>query len=114
MNTELFVLAAVTVTVAPLALRVPAAVPLEPTWTLPRARVAGETVSCPTAVVTPVPVTGTVNVEFVAVEVIVRFPLTAPAAVGANFTVNVALCPPFNVRGVVMPLTLMPVPVIPT
>jgi hypothetical protein len=34
--------------------------------------------------------------------------------VGANLTVNVALCPPLSVNGVVIPLTLIPVPVIPT
>ena len=40
--------------------------------------------------------------------------LLPPAAVGANLTVNVALCPPLSVNGVVIPLTLIPVPVIPT
>ena len=44
-NTELFELAAVTVTFAPLALSVPEAVPLSPTVTLPRSRVAGLTVN---------------------------------------------------------------------
>jgi hypothetical protein len=111
---ELLVLAAVTVTLVPLAVNVPVAVPLEPTVTLPRASVAGDTVSCPTVVVTPVPVIGMVKVEFVAVDVMVRFPFTAPADVGENETVNVALCPPVSVSGVVIPLTLSPVPVIPS
>jgi hypothetical protein len=62
----------------------------------------------------PLPDTGIVNVGLVAVDVTVRFPLIAPAAVGANLTVNVALCPPLSVNGVVIPLTLIPVPVIPT
>jgi len=44
-KTELLVLAAVTVTLAPLALRVPVAVPLDPTVTLPTLRVVGDTVS---------------------------------------------------------------------
>lgn len=42
---ELFVLAAVTVTLAPLAVSVPVAVPLEPTVTLPRGSVVGDTFS---------------------------------------------------------------------
>jgi|ERR1700722_5921025 hypothetical protein len=44
-NRELFVLAAVTVTLAPLAFRFPEAVPLAPTATFPTARVAGVAVS---------------------------------------------------------------------
>jgi hypothetical protein len=112
-NTELFVVAAVTVTVAPLAVSVPVAVPLEPTVTLPKARVPGDTVSCPT-VLAPVPESGMVRVGFVAVDVMVRFPLAAPTAVGANLTEKVALCPPFSVTGVVIPVTLNPVPVIAT
>jgi hypothetical protein len=113
-NTELFVPAAVTVTLAPLALTVPVAVPLDPTVTLPSGRVVGETLSCPTGLETPVPDTGIVKVGFVAFEVIVRFPLAAPVAVGANETVNVALCPPLRVKGVVIPVTLNPVPLTPT
>lgn len=65
-------------------------------------------------VVVPVADTGIVSVEFVAVEVTVRFPLTAPPDVGANETLIVALWPPFNVKGMVTPLTLNPAPVIPT
>ncbi len=108
-KTELFVLAPVTVTVAPLAVKLPVAVPLDPTITLPSGRVLGDTVSCPTATVTPLPDTGTVRVGLLAVEVIVRLPLAAPAAAGENETVNVALCPALIVNGVVMPLTLNPV-----
>jgi len=111
---ELFVLAAVTVTVAPLAVNVPLAVPLDPTMTLPSARVDGDALSCPTAVATPVPDTESVRVGLLAVEVIVRLPLTAPAAIGANETVNVEACPAFRVNGVVIPVTVSPVPVIPT
>jgi hypothetical protein len=113
-KTELFVLAAVTVTLAPLAVSVPVAVPLEPTVTLPRARVLGDTLSCPTVVETPVPDIGMVKVGFVAVEVTVRLPLMAPAAEGANEILSVALCPPLSVHGEVIPLTLNPVPAIPT
>ena len=50
LNTESFVVAPVTVTSAPVAVRVPDAVPLEPTTTLPRFNVLGLTVSCPAAV----------------------------------------------------------------
>ena len=110
---ELFVVAAVTVTLAPLAVKVPVAVPLDPTVTLPSGNVAGETVSCPT-VDTPVPETGIVNVGFVAVEVTATFPLTAPADVGTNETLKVALFPALSVRGVVMPLKLNPAPAIAT
>jgi hypothetical protein len=112
-KTELLMLAAVTITLAPLAVRVPVAVALEPTVTVPRASVAGETVRCP-AGETPVPETGIANVGFVAVEVTVTFPLTDPADVGANETVKFALLPALRVSGVVMPLTVHPAPVIAT
>ena len=48
LNTELFVLAVVTVTLAPLAAKLPEVVPLTPVITLPRSSVAGVTVNCPT------------------------------------------------------------------
>ena len=105
----MFVLAPETVTLAPLAVRVPLAVPLDPTVTLPSTSVAGETVNCPT-VLAPVPEAGIISVGFVAVEVIVRLPLAAPADVGANETVSVALFPPLRVRGRVIPLILKPAP----
>ena len=79
LNTELFVLAAVTVTSAPLAVRLPDAVPLLPSTTLPRGRVVGVTVNCPAAPVVPMPDSGIVKVEFDASEVIVTFPVTVPA-----------------------------------
>lgn len=50
----------------------------------------------------------------VAVDVTVRLPLAAPVALGEKETVKVALCPPARVRGVVIPLTLIPGPVTPT
>jgi len=64
--------------------------------------------------VTPVPETGTVKLGLLPVEITVRFPLAEPDAPGANVTVNVALCPALSVAGVVIPLTLNPVPVTPT
>src|SRR5271169_4080422 len=113
LNTELFVLAAVTVTLAPLAARLPEAVPLVPATTLPRASVTGFTVNCPTAVV-PVPETEMVNVGFEASEVRVTFPLALPADCGAKDTLKPTLWPAPSVTGAVMPLRLNPVPLIPT
>jgi hypothetical protein len=113
MNAELFELTAVTVTFAPLAVRLPDAVPLVPTTTLPRPRVVGVTVSCPAAAV-PVPDSGMVSVGLDAFEVIVTLPITVPADAGVNVTVKLALCPAVSVRGAVIPLRLNPVPLIPT
>lgn len=79
---------------------------------MPKLRLVGLAANAPG--LTPVPDTGIVNVGFVAVEAMVMFPLTAPDAVGANATVKVAPCPPLSVNGVAIPLTLRPLPVIPT
>jgi hypothetical protein len=49
-----------------------------------------------------------------AFEVIVTLPLALPADVGVNVTVKVALWPAVSVAGVVIPLRLYPVPLIPT
>jgi hypothetical protein len=78
-NTELFVLAPVTVTFAPLALNVPDAILLAPTTTLPRLSVLGLTASCPTAVV-PVPDREMLILGFVASDEIVTVPEALPAA----------------------------------
>jgi hypothetical protein len=110
LKTELFVLAAVTVTLAPLAVRLPDAVPLLPATTLPRPKVVGDTASCPIAV-TPVPESGTLRVGSVAVDVMVTFPFTTPALEGVKETLKVALCPAASVSGAVIPLMLNPVPV---
>ena len=48
---------------------------------------------------------------FDAFDVTVTVPVNVPALVGANFTVNVVLCPAVNVTGGVIPVTLYPVPV---
>ncbi len=37
-------------------------------------------------------------------------PLTLPAELGENLAVNVVLCPAASAKGVVIPLTLKPVP----
>ena len=113
LNTELFVLAPVTVTLAPLAVSIPDELPLVPTTTLPRSMLVGVTASCPTAAV-PVPDKGMVRVGFEALDVMVRLPLALPADDGANETVNVVLCPAMSVTGVVIPLKLNPEPLIET
>ena len=110
-NTELLELAAVIVTLAPVALSVPVPVPFVPTTTLPIAIVKGDTVSCPVAAV-PVPDSGMVKVGFEAFEVIVTVPLKLFAVPGANVTLKVVLAPAANVNGVVIPLRLKPVPLI--
>jgi hypothetical protein len=68
LNAELLLLTALTVTLDPPAVRVPDALPLVPTTTLPTARVAGLTPSVPEVVVVPIPESGSVTVEFEAVE----------------------------------------------
>jgi len=105
LNTELFALAAVTVTFAPLAVRLPDAVPLLPTTTLPRPRVVGVTESCPLAA-EPVPDSGMTNVGLDAFEETVTLPLTLPVDCGANATLKVALCPAVSVSGAVIPFRL--------
>ena len=105
-------LAAVTVTLAPLALRLPEAVPLVPTTTLPAAKVDGVTVNCPTAAV-PEPDRGMVSVGLDAFDVIITLPLALPADCGVKLTPKLALCPAPSVTGVVIPLKVKPVPLIP-
>jgi len=113
LNTELFELAPVTVTFAPLAVRLPDEVPLVPAMTLPRSIVVGATVSCPTAAA-PVPDRAILSVELEALDVTVTAPLALPADVGANAMVKVAPWPAISVTGVVMPLRLYPVPLVAT
>jgi hypothetical protein len=48
-----------------------------------------------------------------AFEVIVILPVTLPVDAGVNVTVKVALWPAVRVNGVVIPLRLNPVPLIP-
>ena len=84
----LFELAAVIVTFAPLAERLPDPLALVPTTTLPRFNVVGLRVSCPAAAA-PVPESGMLKLGLLAVEVTVTLPLALPADVGANLTVKV-------------------------
>ena len=56
------------------------------------------------------PESAIVRVESEALEVMLRFPLAAPLAVGANDTVNDVLWPAFRVSGRVRPVKLKPLP----
>lgn len=110
LNTVLFAVAAVTVTFALLAVRLPEAVALLPITTLPTFKVVGAAVSSPTVAV-PSPVRGIVRVGFEALEVMVTLPLRLVADWGANVTVKVAVWPAASVTGVVIPFRLNAVPV---
>jgi hypothetical protein len=111
LNAEFVVLAAVTVTFAPVATRLPETDALAPTATLPTSRVDGDPPSCPTVVV-PKPARGMLNVVFEAFDVMVTLPLTVPADGGLKLMVNTAVCPAKRVTGVVIPDIVKPTPVI--
>jgi hypothetical protein len=81
---------------------------VEPTETLPKFNAEGERASLPAAA--PVPEREILALELD--ETTARFPLTLPACNGANFTVNVMLCPAERLAGTVSPLRLNPVPLI--
>jgi hypothetical protein len=108
-NSLLLLLPELTVTDAPVAVRLPGSGTPTPTVTLPKLSVDGETESWPGAV--PVPVIPMLRVEFEASERIARFPLTVPVAVGVNLAVNVTLWPALRVVGRVSPVIENPVPV---
>ena len=59
----------------------------------------------------PVPVSGTFSMEFAALEVMAKLPVTAPPAVGENFVLKLTLWPAVRVAGKVKPLRLNPEPV---
>jgi hypothetical protein len=61
---------------------------------------------------TPAPLTTIVAGEFVALLATFRLPLTIPAALGANVTFMVALCPAASVAPLTPPLVVIPVPLI--
>jgi hypothetical protein len=108
-NSLLLLLPEVTVTDAPVAVRLPGRGRPTPTVTLPKLSVVGETESWPGAV--PVPVSPMLRVELDASERIARFPLTAPVPVGVNLAVKVTLWPALRVAGRVSPVMENPVPV---
>ena len=87
LNEVLLTLSLLIVMLAPEALRVPDALPLLPTVTLPKLSDVGFTASCPTGAV-PVPLSDSVVVGVCALLANERLPLAAPAAVGRNVTVN--------------------------
>jgi hypothetical protein len=64
--------------------------------------------------VTAVPLNEMARLGFEAFEVTVTVPGNVPALVGANFTVNVVLCPAVNVTGGVIPEMMNPAPDSPT
>ena len=99
-----------TVTLAPLAVSVPLAVPLAPTTTLPAAIVMGLTPKVPGAGAVPVPLNETVRLGFDAFDVTEILPLKLFADGGVKVTLNAALCPGVNVNGVLIPDMLNPVP----
>jgi hypothetical protein len=80
-----------------------------PTATFPKATLLGLAVKVELAA-TPVPANTSACGEPAALSVNATLPGALPAAVGANCTVNEALCPATSVMGVVIPLTLKPVP----
>jgi hypothetical protein len=76
-------------------------------WTLPKAMLAGSGERLPW--VTAVPESGMLKVG--ALELMVRLPLAAPAAVGAKVTVKEILSPALSVFGRDNPFRLNPTPV---
>ena len=109
----LLVVALVMVTLAPLAVKVPDAIPLVPTTTFPRFSVDGETASWAVAVV-PLPDSGMARLGFVASDATVKLPLAVPAAVGAKLTSRMTACPAASVIGAVTPLRLKADPLNPS
>ncbi len=101
-NSLLLAAAEEIVTAAPLAARVPFSAAVDPTVTLPKLSVAGETDSCPGVV--PVPESAMLSGELDASDTRDKVPFTAPAVAGANFTVKVRLWPAASVVGAVSPV----------
>lgn len=83
---------------------------MPPTCTVPKFRLVGFELSVPAAA--PVPESEMFNVGFDAVDVKVIVPLAAPAVVGANETLKVALLPAVKVTGAVIPARLNPTPLV--
>jgi hypothetical protein len=96
-NSLLLRLAEVTVTDAPLAVRLPLSAELDPTTTLPKLRLVGDTAKVPAAV--PVPESAILSGEFDAFETIDKLPVTAPALLGVNVAVKVTLWPDVRLMG---------------
>jgi len=107
-NSPLLLLAEVTVTDVPLAVRLPPRAELDPTATLPKARVVGETARVPAT--DPVPESAMASGELDAVETTDKLPLAAPLAVGVNVAVKVTLSFVVRSRGKVRPVIEKPAP----
>jgi len=101
-NSELVVVAEEITTLEPEALRVADIVVLDPTATLPRFALAGETAKVPPAV--PLPKSGMVSALAPAFETTVRPPVAEPLVVGTKSIWNVRLFPGTNVTGGVNPV----------
>jgi hypothetical protein len=95
-NSPLLELADEIVTDAPLAVRLPVSAAFEPTVTLPKLRLVGETANVPEAV--PVPESA-IPGEFAAFDATDRLPLAVPALVGVNVTLKVTLWPDVRLMG---------------
>ena len=81
-----------------------------PTGIFPKSKLDGETVIADCPAPAPVPVRAIIETAGLVLAVIEMLPVTAPAPVGANFTVNDALLPALTDAGSVTPLTENPVP----
>src|SRR6202041_3296559 len=86
MNSALLSVAEVTVTDAPLAIRLPPSDELDPTVTLPKLRLDRDTAQRP--VVVPVPERAILSGELDAFDAPDRFPLAVPALVRQKVAVN--------------------------
>jgi hypothetical protein len=108
-NSLLLRLAEETVTEAPLAVRVPLSAELDPSVTLPKLRLLGETAKVPAAV--PVPESAMLSGELEAFDTTDKLPPAAPALVGLNVAVKVTLWFAVRVIGKVNPLIEKTAPV---
>lgn len=109
MNSELFEVALVTVTLDPLAVSVPVRLLFAPTVIEPKLKVDGAADNWPGAALPPDnPI---LRVGFGASDAMAILPLELPEDCGAKVTVKVALCPAFRVAGMVSPLMLKSEPV---
>jgi len=101
-NSELVVVAEETITLVPEAVRVADIALLDPTATLPRLALPGETARVPAA--PPVPESGIVSVRLLALESTVRLPVVAPPVLGRNKSLKVMLAAGARVTGGVIPV----------
>jgi len=107
-NSPLLLKSEATVTLAPVADIVKDLVTVDPTLTLPKFSVQGDTLKCPLVfVVVPVPLSGMFKPSFETK----MSPVLIPADEGVNFALTVTLCPELNVNGSAGPETENPPPV---